>query len=164
MTFKDLQINDLLITELYSKVLVDIPVKQQANPSTADAISFLGNNQKNILIVVNEPNAVFLKDDDLALLTGILSACKLSLADTAIVNVSHAPVDYKILQEQFKPSVFLIFGTDLKQLDLPLHFPQFQLQSYNGQKLLSAPSLSIMSIDVPLKKQLWTILKQLFTN
>ena len=39
----------------------------------------LGNNQKNILIVVNYGNAVHLPDEELSFLTSMLAACKLSL-------------------------------------------------------------------------------------
>ena len=141
-----------------------MPTKQAENSEDSPAISFLGSNLKNIVILVNEPEAVYLKDDDLALLTGILSACKLSLADTAIINVFRTSTDYKVLTDDLRPSVILFFGTDLRKLGMPMLFPDFQLQSYNSQKLLAAPSLSEISADIPLKKQLWGILKQIFSS
>ena len=51
----------------------------------------LGNNQKNILIVLKSNEAVHLTDKDLAFLTDILGACKLGLADVSIVNLKNHP-------------------------------------------------------------------------
>jgi hypothetical protein len=44
-------------------------------------ISFLGNNSKQILIALQYNDISYLPDYDLKFLSGILSACKLSLND-----------------------------------------------------------------------------------
>src|SRR5450432_4165689 len=51
----------------------------------------LGENKKNILAIVNYADVVYLPDNELGFLTGILGACKLSLADVAIINLNNHP-------------------------------------------------------------------------
>lgn len=159
MSFKDLQINPLLITQLYSNVLVDIAEKKIENEPL---IRYLGKNEKQVVIVVNEPDAAFINDVDLQLLTGILNACKLTLADTAIINIYRKSITYFDIQQELKPATILLFGIDQQRLELPLHFPEFQVQKYDDQQLLAAPSLHNLAMDVPSKKILWTSLQNIF--
>lgn len=161
MSFKDLQINPLLITQLYNNVLIDA-TENKNNPEPV--IRFLGKNEKKIVIIVNESNATFINDNDLQLLTGILNACKLTLSDTAIVNIYRKGFTYQTIVEELQPAVILMFGIELKRLEFPLHFPEYQIQKYNDQQFLSAPSLQTLAVDIPSKKTLWTILQNIFLS
>ncbi len=115
------------------------------------------------MIIVNEPHALHVQEDDLKLLTGILSACKLSVADVALVNTDkNTFANFSTLNETFNPAIVLLFGVTPDALDFPMEFPLFQLQQYNRQKYLSSPSLSEISIDKSLKKNLWDILQKIF--
>src|SRR5437763_825201 len=49
-------------------------------------LKYLGNNKRNILIIVNNDSVPFLEESEVAFLTNILSACRLSMADVAILN------------------------------------------------------------------------------
>lgn len=164
MSLDNIQLSALLVEKLYNKSLVDLnnnKAPQQSN-ATPD-INRLGNNEKNILIIINETNAVFLEDNDLNLLLGILTACKLSMADIALVNFDKSPhIRYDLLNEHFNPAIVLLFGIEPGQLDFPLHFPHYQLQQYNGQHYLSSPALKILAADVASKKQLWSSLQKHF--
>ncbi len=164
MSLDNIQLSPLLVEKLYSKALVDLnTIKVAPENNNSPGFNWLGNNEKNILIVVNEPAAAFLQDNDLNLLVGILTACKLSMADIALINFhknSHA--DYSSLNKALNPSTILLFGTDPAKLDFPLNFPHFQLQGYNGQFYLSAPALNIIGADISLKKQLWQGLQKHF--
>ncbi len=124
----------------------------------------LGKNNKKILILVSHENAVHLPDEELNFLMGILTACKLTMADIALLNTFNDPgINYQSLQKAFKPATLICFGIDLSTLSFPLEFPHYQLQKYNKQVFLSAPSLKKLSEDVTEKKQLWACLKTLFT-
>lgn len=167
MSLDNIQLSPLLMQQLYSKSLVDISDHPTANPGKiADpgiAISRLGNNEKNILVIVDEKDAPFLEDAQLALLVSILTACKLSLADIALVNFHKNPaIHFNMLNEQLHPSAILLFGIDAARLDFPLIFPHFQLTSYNGQTYLASPPLQQIGADTQLKKQLWTQLQKQF--
>lgn len=166
MSLEHIQLPRFLVGELYKNVLIDNTL-HQGEPDTVKAKTFnyLGKNQQHILIFVSEKEATFLPDDMLQFLVGILGACKLSLADVALANVSVNPeLDYQKMQDFFKPSVILFFGVDPATLSFPLQFPQYQLQSYNKQTYLSAPSLQILANNITEKKKLWVCLQKLFLS
>lgn len=132
--------------------------------ATAITVKALGNNEKKVLVLVRHADVVFLPDEELKFLTGILAACKLSIADVSIVNLHHAPgTGYKDLLNQFHSSRVLLFGLEPGTINLPLSFPEFQLQAFNGCTYHWCPDLGRMENDRTLKTRLWNNLKILFT-
>ena len=165
MSLDNIQLTPFLVTELYKNSLIDTD-NQQLKPELPEenGLVFLGNNQKNILLIVLEENAVYLPDKDLNFLVDILTACKLSLSDTALINVfENKGINYKILLEKFKPAIIVLFGIEPSKLEFPLQFPYYQLQQYNNQTYLNAPSLNALAADKQKKLQLWVSLKKLFS-
>ena len=165
MSLDNIQLTPFLVTELYKNSLIDTD-NQQLKPELPEenGLVFLGNNQKNILLIVQEENAVYLPDKDLNFLVDILTACKLSLSDTALINVfENKGINYKILLEKFKPAIIVLFGIEPSKLEFPLQFPYYQLQQYNNQTYLNAPSLNALAADKQKKLQLWASLKKLFS-
>ncbi|MFT3981863.1 MAG: hypothetical protein QM687_15460 [Ferruginibacter sp.] len=164
MSLDNIQLTSSLVEKLYSKSLYDLDKPDSAAPvQNSTAINSLGYNEKNILIIVDESEAVHLEDNDLKLLTGILNACKLSLADVALVNYHRNPsAAFASLNSSFNPAVVFLFGVEPVTLGFPLQFPSFQLQKYNGQQYLHSPSLKALALEKDLKKQLWDILQKLF--
>jgi len=166
-----------VVTDLYQKLLIEfsdnkLPIdeygikdKKPAQPD--DKINdwkWLGENKKNIVILLNNQNSVHLPDDELNFLSGILQACKLSLADVAILNIrNHPQLSYKELTSFFKSKIVLLFAIEPSVLDLPMNFPHFQIQPFSGNTFLYSPSLSELEKDKLLKSKLWVSLKRLFT-
>ena len=166
MSLDNFQLPPFLAGQLYRNSLVDLDSKQLTNKSLKgnDNLVYLGNNKKNILLIVNNKNAVYLPEDELNFLIDILTACKLSLADTALINFNRNPgINYKILQQHFKPQTMICLGMELAALDFPLNFPDYQVQQYNNQSYLAAPSLEKLASDKKEKMQLWNCLKKIFT-
>lgn len=95
-------------------------------------------------------------------LTGIISACKIGMEDVNIYT-PESETDYKLLQEQFGASFILLFGIETAEVDLPLVFPHFQLQAFNGADWISSPDLTILQNDKTMKTKLWNCLKQAFS-
>jgi len=123
----------------------------------------LGSNAKNILIIVKSKEAVHLPDNELAFLTGILGACKLSLADVAIVNLNNHPgATYKELTTFFKSKIVFLFDEEPAAFGLPLSFPHYQIQAFAGNSFLYSPSLKDLENDKIEKSKLWVCLKRLF--
>jgi hypothetical protein len=123
----------------------------------------LGNNQKNILIVVNFSNAVYLPDHELSFLTGIISACKLTIADVAIINLHNYPeVSYKELIMGFNSKIVFLFGIEPADFGLPMSFPHFQIQPFSNVTYLFSPTLRELENDKILKSKLWGSLKRIF--
>jgi hypothetical protein len=96
-------------------------------------------------------------------LSSILVACKLSLADVAIVNVNTLSVaNYRSIINQLKSKILLMFDVASDAIDLPFNYPYFQVQQFDQCTYLSAPDLKSIEIDKTLKTQLWNCLKKLF--
>jgi hypothetical protein len=164
MTLDNFQLPPFLTGELYKDSLVDLDSKQLKNKSLKEeGFAFLGNNSKNILVIVNDENAVNLADEDLGFLIDILTACKLSLSDIALINHHRNPgLSYKTLVPYFKPETILCLGVTLDSLAFPLEFPDYQVQKYNNQSCLCAPSLKKLAANKEEKLKLWGCLKKIF--
>ena len=165
MSLNNIQLPPFLVRELYKNSLLEAD-NQQSKPQIlkGNDLQFLGKNQKNVLIIVEEQNAVYLPDEDLNFLVEILKACNLSLSDTALINVfKNKAINYRSLIEKFKPETILFFGIEPAKLEFPLQFPHYQVQAYNDQTYLSVPSLNELSADIDKKKQFWACLRKLFS-
>jgi hypothetical protein len=146
--------NTHLIRDAKSDIEKNSPEKIQ--------IDCLGENQQKALFIVNEPAYKFLPDEEMELLTKLVSACKLSLADIALVNFSSNKCSYHQLNEQFHPEKILIFGVINAELGLPFDIPAFQVQKFQQQLYLTAPSLTEFISNTSLKKELWAALQKIF--
>ena len=161
-----------MVADLYHSSLIDMnenSVNKAATESTETGPvslpgwKWLGENQKNVLIIVNYQDAVHLPDNDLVFLTGIIGACKLSMADVAVVNLNNHPQSsYKELVVFFKSKIVLLFAVEPASFGLPMNFPHFQIQPFAGNSFLFSPSLKELETDKVLKSKLWVCLKRLF--
>lgn len=177
MDINHIELPAALVADLYASTLTDTGHKPTATtpamppaetgPARTDkpetAWKSLGNNQKNILVVVNNAGIAFLPDHELSFLTGVLGACKLSLDDAAIVNFSnHAGMDYREMITHFKSRIVLLFDLEPAVFGLPMNFPVYQIQPFAGNSFLYAPSLKELENDRVEKSKLWVCLKRLF--
>jgi len=157
-----------VVADLYHSSLIetdDIPAKvQPVIPDiTTPEWKWLGDNRKNILIIVQYPDAVHLPDRELGFLTGILGACKLNTGDVAIVNLNNHPgVTYKEFISFFKSKTIFLFAVEPATFGLPMSFPHFQLQSFANNSFLFSPSLQDLGEDKVLKSKLWVCLRRIF--
>jgi len=144
------------------------PVAEKAPPKPVDNTPYkiLGNNKKQITVVVNCPQDVFVPEGDLLFLTKMLDACKLNMADVAIVNHATAAVTIEKVKAQLQPKFLLLFGVEPDEIHLPINFPSYKEQPYAGTTYLFTPALSQLNGDTDvakgLKKKLWECLKRMF--
>jgi len=96
MNLNSIKLPDFIVSEWYKDALV-IPPPADASPT---ACKFLGSNRRHITVLVHAPGAPFLPDDQLAFLTRILEACRMTLADVAIVNNAAIPVTIAEVRQQ----------------------------------------------------------------
>ena len=171
MDINHIKLPATLITEWYSNALIES--NEMANPPAtgparviedeSSTWKVLGENKKNILVIVDNPDTVYLPDQHLQLLTSMLTACNLSLSDVAIINLRNQPSqNYKPIITEFISRVVLMFGIGPEQIDLPMNFPQFQIQAFAGASFLCSPSLDELENDKMLKCKLWVALRRLF--
>lgn len=155
----NIQLTPQMLADLYPHVLVE---SASTSVPEEESISYLGDNNKNILVLVNEPSAKYLPEKQLNFLVSVLTACQLSLADTAIVNTAGKQPDYNKLTEKLQAKVVLLFDVPPTSIQLPMDFPFFQAQKFRERTYVYSPSLADVEKDVPMKKQLWGALKKAF--
>lgn len=172
---------EFVIAELYKESLVDLTdfshnrkerVEENATKeaggmtSVSPKIKYLGENGKNITIVVSEPEAMYLIEEEYAFLTNILKACRLNPADIAIINAVKQQVTYNEIKEQLKAQQILLFDVEPSLIRLPFKIPPFQIQKYDGCTIMTAPALAALNMPTQegklLKTKLWSSLKEIF--
>ena len=165
MSLDNIQLPAIVLQGLFKNVLIDLDTATTQKVTEKPAgIAFLGKNQKQITIVTNNESTIYLPDEELNFLMGVLSACTLSMADVALINIAKKVVlTYNKIQEELNGEIVLLFGVEPMQLQLPLKFPQYQIQKFNTQVYLSAPMLSAIAADKTEKTKLWNCLKEVFS-
>jgi hypothetical protein len=164
MSLDNIQLPPTVIQQLFNNSLIDLNgEKKVADINAAASLSFLGNNEKKIILIVSEDDALYLREDSLNFLLSILTPCKLTLADVALINVKKTTVvSYHLLANELKAEKIILFGTPVSVLDLPLQFADYKLQQFNNQTYLSAQSLELIKNDKEAKLKLWACLKTMF--
>lgn len=165
MSLDKIHLSAPVFHNLYSKSLYEFEA-DKSSPEMVESrsISFLGTNERKIAFLVNAADSIYLPDDELNFLLGILSACKLSMADIALINVSKNPgLLYTVLTDQLKAEKIFLFGLKTAALELPLQFPHYQIQQFNNQVYLSSTSLTELQKDKAEKMKLWDCLKTIFS-
>ncbi|MDB5249468.1 MAG: hypothetical protein JWQ40_3862 [Segetibacter sp.] len=178
MRVDKIQLPHFLIADLYKSSLVELDTftgeqpTEKTTPTVVakaaenDKISYLGENGKNVIIVVSQTDAVYLKEEELTFLTNILKACQLNLADIAIVNTAAKEVTYAAIKEQLNALKLILFDVDPSAIKLPFSVPAFQVQNYAGSTIMLAPALSALNKPTAdgklLKTKLWASLQQVF--
>lgn len=159
MSLNNIQLKPSLLADLYKKSLLE--TNTGPAPDTKQ-LKWLGNNDKNILVVVAHQSVPYLPDQELSFLTNVLAACKLSLADIGIIN--HCKTEQADLQNLInsQAKTILLFGVEPPAIGLPINFPPFQLQPFNNRTYLHTPALSLIEDDKGLKARLWSALKVMF--
>ena len=179
MSLNDIHLPLAAIADLYKTVLIEDKgfvvkknetenlspegIKETKQANLSPALTFLGNNKKHVVIIVNYQDALYIPDDKLAFLTTILTACKLNLADIALLNFANAgKISYKDFFETVPAKSVIFFGVQPDMLSIPMNFPFFQVQHFDNVDYLSSPPLDEIEADKTLKGNLWTCLKKIF--
>ncbi len=166
MSLDKFQIPPRLICELYKDSLVVLDDRQIITDSLkSEDIPFLGGNEKNILILVHDPQSVHLNEPDLQFLTKVLTQCNITLADVSIINTATATsIDFKKITDHFKPNHVIGFGmTSQNHLQFPFLFKNYSVLFNNEISFLFAKDLHSLQDDKAEKKELWICLKKLFS-
>jgi hypothetical protein len=171
MDLNSISLSGTVLAELYGNTLVEqgvyTPNAEEPKPVKEEAKSTgwksLGDNKKNILVLVNYSGVEYLPEQQLNFLNGMLGACKLELSDIALINIGdHHSASYKEIMLQFKSRIILLFDIAPTSIGLPLDFPHFQIQPFSGNSFLYSPSLDELENDKMLKSKIWVCLRRLF--
>jgi hypothetical protein len=177
MGINDFSLSDEIIAALYPESLVlektaglgkKIPVKaDMSGIIPAVPYPFLGQNSRSICFLVHFPNDEFIPGEQLVFLLKILTACKCSLDDIALVNTAKTQVKMDELKRQLKPGVIFLWGLIPGLDQLTKEFPDMTLSVKEGITFIPVSHAEQMSREnaeaVELKKKLWVSLKKLFS-
>jgi hypothetical protein len=162
MSLEQFQLDPYFLAKIFTQPI--IPGKSmpaEAAEKVVPKVKYLGENQKNIALFIQNENEAYLNDELFNLLTNILNACKLGMQDVSLINVFSAPsLTFPDWQTAVKIERSIVFGIAPEQLGLS-DIPLYQLVTVNGTTLLFSDELSLIGSDKVLKARLWAGLKQL---
>ncbi len=176
MGINHLRLSSELIAALYPESLVagvenasvkeSVRIPKPASVKTA-AYPFMGENNRSICFLANYPEEDFLPAEQLGFLTKMLTACKLSLNDVALLNIAHVTFDLAELRVQLHPRIIFLWGITPASVGLKPGLPDFDISVFDGVSVVPVLSPDLMSENrldsTEFKQRLWTCLKKLFT-
>jgi len=172
-----------VLVDLYKDSLVvveDIPLENKATVEQTletkkeeikevkweGPIKSLGEHNKKITVIVNDPNSVHLNEMDFILLTSILNACRLTIADIALINIGKQPVGLHQILQELPSTLVLSFAVDATQLKVKLPSTLYKVTQLGETHILFSNALSTMQgtgVEAKQEKaKLWTVLKKIF--
>jgi hypothetical protein len=129
-------------------------------PTKNDGFDYLGENNKYILIVVNNADEKFLSKADLAFLVKIMGAKKWTLEDVAIVNMAkYTDLNFEDLKAFFACSKIVTFGFNPAVLNI-VGAVANQKSVYKNVAILGTWDLTKLQNDVAKKTVFWNQLKE----
>lgn len=162
---------ETVTNDVAKAVTKNIPIVSDADSNTPTSyetgpIKYLGEHLKQVTIIVKDELAVYLNENDLTLLSSILSACKLTLADVALINIAQQKLSLHEILNVLPSKLVMIFDVSSTTLKIKLPTTLYKSIQLGDTYLLFSNSLSLMqggdsSAKIE-KGKLWTILKQLF--
>lgn len=130
-------------------------------PTRPLEFTFLGKNEKRILILVNDQENEVSTEEGRGLLRNLVKAINLTANDFALVNYANYPsARIDDFDQYFDCELILAFGVNAAALNLPaqsLH----ELHSRGQTRLLFTHNLNVLVTDTAAKKILWASLQKL---
>jgi len=133
----------------------DIGEKEPTVVQEIKPVAFLGNNEKGILILVNDCNNEFLNQIEMQfLMTIIEGGLKLTKVDFALINL--AKYSYSQVLDEMQYNYIISFDETQKSNT------RYQVIDKDRKKILFAENLTAIEADKEKKKLLWKTLKSMF--
>ena len=125
MSLDNINLPPLVLQQLFTHTLIEAKNNPTVDSkSTEKPFLTLGNNHKKVLILVESEETLYLPDNQLNFLLGILAACNLTMEDVAILNIKKNPsVNYQLITTELQSEkVFFRLGklkcrVEMKNMD-----------------------------------------------
>jgi DNA polymerase III psi subunit len=122
---------------------------------------YLGENNKYLLLLVNQPGEQVINSGDLEALKNILSAKSLELRDVAILNFAKYPgSNYLNFKAFFACAKIVLFGINPIDIELS-NIVNNEIINIDGTKVLATYSFAEMQTDNAKKRLFWNQMKTL---
>ena len=139
---------------------VAIPVPDSAAIKKPKKFSYLGENNKYFLILIDDPKNSEINSLHKETLLKIMSAKGLELRDLAILNLDQFPgTNITELKEFFSCSKMVLFGINPQRIELP-PISSNKVENHANVMLFSTYNIDEMINDVTKKKDFWAIMKE----
>jgi hypothetical protein len=162
MSFDKLQLDPYILARIYTQPI--IPGRKEPVAVVAETppkVKFLGENQKNITLFIQNDSEAYLNEELFNLLTNILNACKLGMQDISLINIAqYNAMTFSAWQAAVPMKQAVLFGISPTTMGLE-DIPHYQLLEVNGCQLISSDHLQLIAQDKVLKGRLWMGLKKL---
>ncbi len=164
MNLNNIQLPASIYQSIFSNKLVDLRDRSaHINSKSKLKIDYLGGNEKNIVFVTNNDQHKFLDDNQLKFLSNLISACNITMADIAVVNMNNnEEVNYAKLFGCLSCRKVLCFGVSSGEIDLPFTIPFYQVQTFEEVQYIFCPALDQLQDNPEEKKLLWESLQKIF--
>jgi len=140
------------------------PVIEPAAPIVAQAIEFkyLGNNKRNILILVNDEENEVSDDAGRELLRKIVKSVNLTANDFALLNYAkYKGTGFKQLHEHFSCTLVFAFGVTPAHLSMATAHPEHSIVLEGAVRMIFSAELKTLDQNPAGKKALWGSLQSL---
>ena len=139
---------------------VAIPVPDSAVIKKPKEFSYLGENNKYFLILIDDAKNKEINSLQKETLLKIMSAKGLELRDLAILNLDQFPgTNITELKEFFSCNKMVLFGINPQRIELP-PISSNKVENHANVMLFSTFSIDEMISDVTKKKDFWAIMKE----
>jgi hypothetical protein len=176
MGINDLPLTPELIAALYPETLVSGNLMESAGKpretpqqdlSPAPVYPFLGMNKRSICFLVNYPDDPFIPDEQLAFIEKILTVCKCSMEDIALINTSPHSIRLEELKRQVHPEIIFLWGIRAATAGIKENLKEFSITAIDGISVIPVLTPELMNQESTegkeLKTRLWACLRKLFS-
>jgi hypothetical protein len=131
------------------------------SPESSPSFNYLGENNKFMLLLIQEESHPNLRSNELEALANILGAKRMSIKDVAIVNQrKYSASSWKEFKAYFACSSIVLFGIDPQEVKIrPL--PKNVITDFEGMQVLFTYSFAEMLNSVDKKREFWNQMKKL---
>lgn len=163
MSLEGLQLDPYLLAQMYDQPI--IPEEGRTQPAVVKAlpkVKYLGENQKNILLLIQNESEAYLNEELFNLLANILNACKLGMQDVALINMASYPgLTLADLKQAVPAKQCIFFAIPPASLGLG-QMQTYVIETHEQIPVLYSDALQLIATDKQMKGKLWMGLKQLF--
>ena len=133
-----------------------------APPATAIEFKYLGNNKRNILILVNDEQNEVSDEAGRELLRKIVKSVNLTANDFALLNYAkYKGTGFKQLQEHFSCNLMFSFGVTPAHLSMETAHPEHSIVLEGAVRMIFSAELKTLDQNPAGKKALWGSLQSL---
>lgn len=132
-------------------------------PGQAETYRYLGENKRQVLVLVYYPGEEYLPEAEKAYLEKILAAAGLRPDDIALLNYArYKEHRFPALKRFFNFRHLLLFGITPGRLDIPAAVSLYCTADTEGARILAADSPETLRPDTQKRRLLWAELQKLF--